>query len=204
MKILRKPILFAVGGTGYVLLEFLWRGWSHISMFLAGGLCFLLVAHIASDYGVVGCAYDSADWQYIALDVQADYMREGTVCHEIWHATENEIRSRDYTAFDWDQWNRLNPEGFLYYGDGTMQDPAQPWTLYSSAPEDVRFVDTYSCVAATEDRARIMEFFMTHDDEAELLIQSPYIRAKLQIMCDAVRRYFDTAGWGTPRWEQLL
>ena len=162
------------------------------------------MAHIASDYGVVGCAYDSADWQYIALDVQADYMREGTVCHEIWHATENEIRSRDYTAFDWDQWNRLNPEGFLYYGDGTMQDPAQPWTLYSSAPEDVRFVDTYSCVAATEDRARIMEFFMTHDDEAELLIQSPYIRAKLQIMCDAVRRYFDTAGWGTPRWEQLL
>ena len=82
--------------------------------------------------------------------------------------------------------------------------PAQPWTLYSSAPEDVRFVDTYSCVAATEDRARIMEFFMTHDDEAELLIQSPYIRAKLQIMCDAVRRYFDTAGWGTPRWERLL
>ena len=69
---------------------------------------------------------------------------------------------------------------------------------------DVRFVDTYSCVAATEDRARIMEFFMTHDDEAELLIQSPYIRAKLQIMCDAVRRYFDTAGWGTPRWERPL
>ena len=76
--------------------------------------------------------------------------------------------------------------------------------LYSGAPEDIRFVDTYSCVAATEDRARIMEFFMTHDDEAELLIQSPYIRAKLQIMCDAVRRYFDTAGWGTPRWERLL
>ena len=44
-----------------------------------------------SDYGVVGCTYDTADWQYIALDVQADYMREGTVCHEIWHATENEI-----------------------------------------------------------------------------------------------------------------
>ena len=46
MKILRKPILFATGGTGYVLLEFLWRGWSHISMFLAGGLCFLLVGHL--------------------------------------------------------------------------------------------------------------------------------------------------------------
>ena len=48
MKILRKPILFAVGGTGYVLLEFLWRGWSHISMFLAGGLCFLLLGRLRS------------------------------------------------------------------------------------------------------------------------------------------------------------
>ena len=46
MKILRKSVLFAAGGTGYVLLEFLWRGWSHISMFLAGGLCFLLVGHL--------------------------------------------------------------------------------------------------------------------------------------------------------------
>ena len=32
-----------MGGAGYVLLELLWRGWSHISMFLAGGTCFLLL-----------------------------------------------------------------------------------------------------------------------------------------------------------------
>ena len=46
MKLLRKPILFAVGGMGYVLLEFLWRGWSHISMFAAGGVCFLLLGRL--------------------------------------------------------------------------------------------------------------------------------------------------------------
>ena len=46
MKLLRKPILFAVGGVGYVLLEFLWRGWSHISMFAAGGVCFLLLGRL--------------------------------------------------------------------------------------------------------------------------------------------------------------
>ena len=46
MKLLRKPILFAAGGMGYVLLEFLWRGWSHISMFAAGGLCFLLLGRL--------------------------------------------------------------------------------------------------------------------------------------------------------------
>lgn len=41
---LRKNLtLFLLGGTGYVGLEMLWRGWSHISMFFAGGTCFLLL-----------------------------------------------------------------------------------------------------------------------------------------------------------------
>lgn len=41
---LRKNLtLFLLGGTGYVLLEMLWRGWSHITMFFAGGTCFLLL-----------------------------------------------------------------------------------------------------------------------------------------------------------------
>ena len=43
MKILRSVILFYIGGTAYMILEFLWRGRSHGSMFLLGGLCFLLV-----------------------------------------------------------------------------------------------------------------------------------------------------------------
>ena len=46
MKLLRKPILFAAGGMGYVLLEFLWRGWSHISMVAAGGVCVLLLGRL--------------------------------------------------------------------------------------------------------------------------------------------------------------
>jgi uncharacterized membrane protein len=32
-----------LGGTGYVLIELLWRGYSHITMFFAGGTCFLLL-----------------------------------------------------------------------------------------------------------------------------------------------------------------
>ena len=41
-------MLFSVGGCGYMLLECLWRGWSHGSMFLAGGLCFLLLGKLES------------------------------------------------------------------------------------------------------------------------------------------------------------
>ena len=47
MRLLRKILLFCVGGAGYVALEFLWRGRSHSSMFLAGGLCFLLLGKLS-------------------------------------------------------------------------------------------------------------------------------------------------------------
>lgn len=43
MKIWKTAVLFYLGGSAYMLLEFLWRGRSHGSMFLLGGLCFLLV-----------------------------------------------------------------------------------------------------------------------------------------------------------------
>ena len=46
MKFLKTVLLFFIGGTGYVALEFLWRGRSHISMFFAGGVCFLLLGKL--------------------------------------------------------------------------------------------------------------------------------------------------------------
>ena len=46
MAVIYQTFLFLVGGFGYVGLELLWRGRSHISMFLAGGLCFLLLGQL--------------------------------------------------------------------------------------------------------------------------------------------------------------
>lgn len=46
MKYWKEGILFLLGGTGYVGLEHLWRGYSHSSMFLAGGICFLLLGRL--------------------------------------------------------------------------------------------------------------------------------------------------------------
>ncbi len=46
MKILRLPVLFVVGGLIYVLIELLWRGYSHWTMFFLGGLCFVLLGSI--------------------------------------------------------------------------------------------------------------------------------------------------------------
>ena len=47
MGIFRKTAVFLLGGTVYVGIELLWRGRSHLSMFAAGGLCLLLVGHLA-------------------------------------------------------------------------------------------------------------------------------------------------------------
>ena len=46
MEIWKKCWLFGFGGSAYMGLEFLWRGWSHYSMFLAGGTCFLLLGKL--------------------------------------------------------------------------------------------------------------------------------------------------------------
>ena len=46
VKFWKTVLLFIVGGLGYVGLECLWRGWSHGSMFLAGGSCFLLLGKL--------------------------------------------------------------------------------------------------------------------------------------------------------------
>lgn len=39
-RVLKNLILFSVGGFLYILVELLWRGYSHWTMFLLGGLCF--------------------------------------------------------------------------------------------------------------------------------------------------------------------
>ena len=46
MKAIRKLTYFFLGGAGYVGLELLWRGRSHGSMFVSGGLCFLLLGKL--------------------------------------------------------------------------------------------------------------------------------------------------------------
>ncbi len=43
MKIFKTILLFSLGGAAYVLVELLWRGRSHGSMFLLAGVCFLLM-----------------------------------------------------------------------------------------------------------------------------------------------------------------
>lgn len=42
--------MFLIGGMGYNLIEILWRGYTHISMFFAGGICFNAFAAIREKF----------------------------------------------------------------------------------------------------------------------------------------------------------
>lgn len=47
MSYLTKQLyLFSLGGILYCLIEMLWRGYTHQSMFFVGGICFVLVGLI--------------------------------------------------------------------------------------------------------------------------------------------------------------
>ncbi len=46
IRIVRPLILFGIGGLMYYVIEILWRGYSHWTMFLLGGFCFVLIGLI--------------------------------------------------------------------------------------------------------------------------------------------------------------
>jgi len=46
MKLWKYAVRWYLGGMGYTALELLWRGWSHGSMFVVGGLCFLMLGTV--------------------------------------------------------------------------------------------------------------------------------------------------------------
>lgn len=46
MYLWKLSVLFYLGGMCYAGLELLWRGFTHWSMFILGGLCFVLVGNL--------------------------------------------------------------------------------------------------------------------------------------------------------------
>lgn len=46
MEVWKNTVLGYLGGMIYILMELIWRQWSHGSMFLVGGTCFVLIGNI--------------------------------------------------------------------------------------------------------------------------------------------------------------
>lgn len=48
--IIEYLILFLVGGMSYYIIEIIWRGYSHYTMMILGGICFVLIGLINEGY----------------------------------------------------------------------------------------------------------------------------------------------------------
>lgn len=48
--LLKEFILFLIGGGIYYLFEMLWRGYSHWTMFILGGICFVIIGLLNEQY----------------------------------------------------------------------------------------------------------------------------------------------------------
>ena len=168
------------------------------------GILILLVEDISADLNVIGVSYTMGQWYPVAIDITSGQLRN-TYCHEFWHATENRIGDLDESALDLAAWEDLNPAGFRYPGDareGYWEDTQYTY-FYGNPGEEAYFVDPYGKTNAKEDRARLMEYIMCADWEAEQMMKHPVLKAKLQLMCDAIREVFDTSEWNDIRWERF-
>ena len=66
------------------------------------------------------------------------------------------------------------------------------------------FVDPYGKTKAQEDRARVMQYVMYENAYSEEMMKHPVLKAKLQVLSNAIREAFDTSGWDAVHWERFF
>ena len=169
------------------------------------GLLVLLVEDISAELNVIGVSYTMGQWYPVAIDITSPEVRS-TYFHEIWHATENRINDLDAGALDLEAWENCNPPGFRYSGNTTpsyIEDTANTF-FYGAGGEEVYFVDPYGKTKGQEDRARLMEYVMATEWDARMMMEHPILKAKLQILCDAIREAFVSDHWDNLYWERFF
>lgn len=158
-----------------------------------GGLKLCLTGAVTGGVSPVGFTQKCRHSYEAVLDITAEDLT-ATVHHELWHVIEMRLSTDSFRA---DAWNACNPEGFAYYGSYDKDYKALThWTLSGSG--EPFFVDSYSRISALEDRAQLMALVMT----GGALEDAPMLKAKLQLMAQAIRDGFDPAGWTDVLWEQ--
>ena len=112
----RKTILFYVAGCIYVCIELLWRGRSHSSMFVAGGLCFLLLGRLNEAEPKLPLPLRAAVGAVIITAVELGMGLLVTRGYAVW----------DYRDQPWNLWGQICP---LFMGIWMVLAPIG-WMLY--------------------------------------------------------------------------
>ena len=123
---------------------------------------------------------------------------EQDLYHMLMHVVESRIFAKS-SAFD--RWNSLNPKGFAYDNDYTLNLNRDDGQYLEEANR--YFIDTFSMSFAKEDRARIFEYACMPGNEA--YFRSAAMQTKLKRICEGIRSAFGLKNYqGELIWEQYL
>lgn len=148
--------------------------------------------------GYVAFAQEKWDHYLVVMDIEDTY--EETYYHEMSHIIDTYLEwdswQREDALFSEETWNSFNPSWFTGY--------TYDYSWEHELRDYESFVDGYSTINPTEDRARVMEYAMADYgewtfEEADILM------AKLAYYSRCIRDAFDTKSWPDMLpWEQYL
>lgn len=145
-------------------------------------------------------AFVQDEWDRFAVVVDIAMSDETTYYHEFSHVIDRYL--------EWDSWQRedalFSEETWESYNPGWFEGYTFDYSQRRDHIDYSYFVDSYSTINPTEDRARVMEFAMV-EYGIWTFDESPGLRSKLDYYCRCIRDAFDTTGWDdTVLWEQYL
>lgn len=83
---MKNLIIFIIGGLGYGALELLWRGYTHISMVITGGICLLgirLICNYFKNLSLFNKALLSA-FLITAIEAVVGFIVNVKLCLNVW------------------------------------------------------------------------------------------------------------------------
>lgn len=122
-----------------------------------------------------------------------DYFLSLTANHEITHAIDTFLDIKMYPREPYSEYTALNPAGFKYLSeDRNANFPQYVWT--NDNRQNAYFTTAYAQSTPREDRAELFKFMMRDDDAVGIFKNSPYLRAKAQVLARQINQNFATAG----------
>ena len=159
-----------------------------------------LIADGSGRYGDSYIAFAQENWDHYLVVIDIADSDQTTYYHEFSHIIDSYLEwdswQREDALYSEAAWAAMNPGWFTGYSyDYSVEHELEDWTS---------FVDGYSTISPTEDRARVMEYAMS-DFGLWTFEDADILQEKLDFYCRCIRDAFDTEGWPeTLPWEQYL
>ncbi|MBR3973836.1 MAG: hypothetical protein IKJ99_07785 [Oscillospiraceae bacterium] len=145
-------------------------------------------------------AFTEEMWDHYLIVADIDDMDLQCYYHEFSHVIDSFLQwdawQREDALYSETGWLDLNPKWF----DGYSYD----YSVLQEMDDNTSFIDSYSMISPTEDRARVMEYAMSEYGNW-IFEDAPILQEKLSYYCRCIRDAFDTTGWPEKLlWEQYL